>query len=230
MFVFLRRKEYKTMRTLRKVILILFICFSITSLSFTTLAHPGSLDENGGHYNRTTGEYHYHDGDNTGGSSILFEWILPIGFFVCAIVFVIVAWIIGSIQEIKDRKMKFIKEQEELLEYERNRNIYYNMYANKDIRSFCSIPDGTHIDSAGLPSTNDSGEYGLYTIYVRYLDQVTTYHIKKDCCGALLKCSNIVEYPNAKPCQRCSRNHFIDISWYSEYSRIEKIKKEYDIP
>ena len=27
-----------------------------------TLAHPGRTDGNGGHYNRSTGEYHYHHG------------------------------------------------------------------------------------------------------------------------------------------------------------------------
>ena len=42
------------------VTLILALC-----ISFTAYAHPGSLDKNGGHYNRQTGEYHYHDGDHT---------------------------------------------------------------------------------------------------------------------------------------------------------------------
>ncbi len=32
-------------------------------------AHPGSLDEDGGHWNHSTGEYHYHDGKHTTGSS-----------------------------------------------------------------------------------------------------------------------------------------------------------------
>ncbi|MBR0442948.1 MAG: YHYH domain-containing protein [Clostridia bacterium] len=31
-------------------------------------AHPGSLDSNGGHWNHSTGEYHYHDGTATSGS------------------------------------------------------------------------------------------------------------------------------------------------------------------
>lgn len=33
------------------------ILISLTSLAG---AHPGGLDANGGHYNRKTGEYHYH--------------------------------------------------------------------------------------------------------------------------------------------------------------------------
>lgn len=43
-----------------KKIVILFILFiSIVSCSF---AHSGRTDGNGGHYNRSTGEYHYHHG------------------------------------------------------------------------------------------------------------------------------------------------------------------------
>lgn len=44
------------------------MCHSIIFPSISQ-AHPGSLDENGGHYNRKTGEYHYHDGTNTGSGS-----------------------------------------------------------------------------------------------------------------------------------------------------------------
>ena len=36
------------------------ICFSLTNT--IAFAHPGSLDENGGHFDHSTGEYHYHHG------------------------------------------------------------------------------------------------------------------------------------------------------------------------
>lgn len=39
--------------------LLFLFCFSIS-----VVAHPGSLDSNGGHWNHKTGEYHYHNGDN----------------------------------------------------------------------------------------------------------------------------------------------------------------------
>lgn len=41
-----------------------FILFFIFVISFTNIAfaHPGGTDGSGGHYNRTTGEYHYHHG------------------------------------------------------------------------------------------------------------------------------------------------------------------------
>lgn len=34
----------------------------IMFLSFTAYAHPGRTDEDGGHYNRSDGTYHYHHG------------------------------------------------------------------------------------------------------------------------------------------------------------------------
>ncbi len=45
-----------------------FLLFIIISLSFllSAYAHPGRLDSDGGHYNRDTGEYHYHDGSSAG--------------------------------------------------------------------------------------------------------------------------------------------------------------------
>ena len=33
-------------------------------LATTAIAHPGKLDKNGGHYDKETGEYHYHKGPN----------------------------------------------------------------------------------------------------------------------------------------------------------------------
>jgi hypothetical protein len=49
------------------VILSLVICFS-------TFGHSGRTDKNGGHYNRKTGEYHYH---NRSGSGLF--WVIIIG-------------------------------------------------------------------------------------------------------------------------------------------------------
>ena len=46
---------------MRKVILSLVVILSLASMA---LAHPGKLDANGGHYDKETGEYHYHKGPN----------------------------------------------------------------------------------------------------------------------------------------------------------------------
>ena len=50
---------------MKKIYSIFIILLLIFYCGISAYAHPGSLDENGGHYNTDTGEYHYHDGDHT---------------------------------------------------------------------------------------------------------------------------------------------------------------------
>ena len=45
-----------------KRISVLLIAVLLLSLTVPAYAHPGKTDDNGGHYNRSTGEYHYHHG------------------------------------------------------------------------------------------------------------------------------------------------------------------------
>ena len=44
---------------MKKILLLLIVFISIFTLSF---AHSGRTDSNGGHYDSSTGEYHYHHG------------------------------------------------------------------------------------------------------------------------------------------------------------------------
>ena len=54
---------------MKKLICIFFLSIlMLISSSICVFAHPGSLDENGGHMDHKTGEYHYHDGTNQGNS------------------------------------------------------------------------------------------------------------------------------------------------------------------
>lgn len=41
---------------------IIFIVLFACCITVTTYAHSGRTDANGGHYNHSTGEYHYHHG------------------------------------------------------------------------------------------------------------------------------------------------------------------------
>ena len=45
----------------RKFIIATLLVIALASMAF---AHPGKLDANGGHYDKETGEYHYHKGPN----------------------------------------------------------------------------------------------------------------------------------------------------------------------
>ncbi len=48
------------MRRLRFLLALIIVL----AMSLTAFAHPGKLDKNGGHYDKETGEYHYHKGPN----------------------------------------------------------------------------------------------------------------------------------------------------------------------
>lgn len=59
---------------LLKLLVAIVLCLNITLVAF---AHPGRTDSSGGHYNNSTGEYHYHHGEpahqhtDTNGDGIL---------------------------------------------------------------------------------------------------------------------------------------------------------------
>jgi hypothetical protein len=48
---------------MKRIILLVWLAFGL--LPTVCLSHPGRTDANGGHYNRKTGEYHYHNGGGT---------------------------------------------------------------------------------------------------------------------------------------------------------------------
>lgn len=52
------------MNTITKVKFVFLFILCVATLSVN--AHPGRTDSNGGHYDRSTGEYHYHDGKYAG--------------------------------------------------------------------------------------------------------------------------------------------------------------------
>lgn len=47
---------------MKKIICLMFVALIISFSLITTFAHGGRTDDNGGHYVRDTGEYHYHHG------------------------------------------------------------------------------------------------------------------------------------------------------------------------
>ena len=57
MTYYINVKGFDSMRKVLAVMLVLVF-------AATAFAHPGKLDANGGHYDKTTGEYHYHKGPN----------------------------------------------------------------------------------------------------------------------------------------------------------------------
>lgn len=58
---------------MKKILLVL--CFFICG--FNIFGHSGRTDENGGHYNHRTGEYHYHNNGHKGRGG--FFWLVFVG-------------------------------------------------------------------------------------------------------------------------------------------------------
>lgn len=56
----------KNKKILLTITLLFIVCISCV---FTAFAHSGRTDANGGHWNRSTGTYHYHTGENAGKST-----------------------------------------------------------------------------------------------------------------------------------------------------------------
>lgn len=54
----------------KKPLLTIYILFLVGLIGIASVfAHPGSLDANGGHWDRKNGTYHFHEGKNTSGNS-----------------------------------------------------------------------------------------------------------------------------------------------------------------
>ena len=45
---------------MKKLIAVILVCIFTLALASTALAHSGGLDQNGGHWDRSTGTYHKH--------------------------------------------------------------------------------------------------------------------------------------------------------------------------
>lgn len=55
-------RQEKTMSTIKIITTFYIIILSFFTTTIVVYAHPGQTDSNGGHYDRSTGEYHYHHG------------------------------------------------------------------------------------------------------------------------------------------------------------------------
>lgn len=88
---------------MKKVIVFIIITLIVALMSLTGLAHSGGTDSNGGHYDRSTGDYHYHHGhpahDHTiekdGTTKCPYEKKGGIGMLILSIVFAFVTLFLG---------------------------------------------------------------------------------------------------------------------------------------
>lgn len=54
---------------MNRICSIIICLIAVVAFTLSVFAHPGRTDANGGHYDHSTGEYHYHNGSSAGKSS-----------------------------------------------------------------------------------------------------------------------------------------------------------------
>lgn len=227
-----------------KVITCFFIVLlSICSLAVISFAHSGRTDGSGGHYNHSTGEYHYHHGhpahQHIDGEcpyklrqerSKTFTNIV-IFVVIGAVIFIFVKYAINSH---KEKKKKEECERLAALKYNEEKRIAVEKYEGKSIKDFVDIPTGSMIGDDGLPrnigcSSEDRYWGKEYTFYVAY--NGTKYH--KENCRYAKSCYpqnayNIKKRSYISPCYYCMPK-LPELEWVDECHKIQRIQKKFDI-
>lgn len=218
-------------------------------------AHPGRTDANGGHYDSSTGEYHYHHGypahQHTNG-------ICPYDFddqtehrsessesyrrqtiaaseqdetrwYTVILDFSNYFWfIIQSIVVLAAIYwfFYFITYIPRIIQKHKERKKYKFLYSGS-IETLCSIPSDTEIGSDGLPKEKGADGWGKkYTVYRSRTGKV--FH-RAGCNPAANIPVHVFTASSLKPCKKCNPE-LPDKQWFIEYSRIKQIKNKYKIP
>ena len=158
---------------------------------------------------------------NSKQNSNTFDWsifliIIPVGFTVL--------WIKQEKAEKEYQQSLIAKKQ-----YEEEKSKYTQLYSGKDILKVINAPPTAFIDSGGLPHQSVKND----DIFVIYLapKQPRVFHRHKGCGKNLHKDNyiNLRHYNRTiTPCKKCCPT-VPDTSWYYEYLKIKRIKKEYNI-
>ncbi len=206
----------------KKLYYVLFFLIFLTLVFTTASAHSGRTDSNGGHYNHSTGEYHYHHGypehqhtngicpytsdhtkkksEDDSGIGII---VLPClgGIFVIGFA---ISKITNCIQE-KDYSRKQIINN--LLNCEIDTTSIIKPILN-DSAKYCNLLSELQKHKSSLPkgvtiSHNNelhSTPNDIYTVYTTHTGR--TIHKTKGCSGATIAV-NISKVLNKKPCKLC---------------------------
>jgi uncharacterized membrane protein len=211
------------MKNKNTVLSIIFLL--IMSFVNNTQGHSGRTDSSGGHYNRTTGSYHYHSRGLDNHTDRTFFYII-IGIILIPI-------LIFLLDKIKDAKQRKRNEQERKERFDKEKQIYKELYDNKNISEFVKVPDGTIIKEDGLPYDGDISEFCKFgNLYTRYHSSGSkVYHVKFGCSGVTKQVNtHIIKKFRLRPCSRCALyDTYMDTSFVDEYNKLILISKTYGI-
>lgn len=237
--VLIKLKETKAISNHNvKRILYIIICICLIFCTFTTFAHSGRTDSNGGHWDHSKGTYHYHTGEHagrtytnnksssshTGDRFVIFLLVSPFLFTFCSLFYL---WLSESLPK------------NIILNFENNLRNYHNEEENLElcykqlleIKEKATIPNGYTIGTDNLPKEDNSPDWGKsLTVYTAHNGKKL--HIKEDCCKNILYAGHIYNYQNKRYslCKICALNYqFPDLNWYVEYLKIPSKEQECEV-
>lgn len=236
------------------------LCGLVAALVFCLWAeaHPGKTDSRGGHYNRTTGVYHYHHGypehqhtggvcpydfddktgENSGGNGGSGGTGNRVSTTVkksngSALVGLggLALWFSPLIWEFTaDVRDKHRKRREQENAFAKNREEFRLRYEGKSLREAAGVPSDCEMDEHGMPHTAGSAgtKADAFTVYVTQSGSV--YH-RAWCRYA--RTGSPVNLCRAvslgkKPCGRCRPMDSVP-DWVRAYQTLDKLRKRYRV-
>ena len=241
---------------MKKLLLSFFLVFVISAVVF---AHPGRTDKNGGHYNRETGEYHYHHGypahqhtggvcpynfdDQTGISSYPYQ--SEENTAINEKPYVVQS---KTAETKKTSYLPFYKiflclfasviafggscAIKEKIKEQKLRKEFLPLYQGKSMSQLAGVPDWAEVDSMGFPHSKNAKDqaHDFFTVYTSKNGKC--YH--QYFCKTLrspVRSMNICEAKakGLSPCQICKPMQNAP-AWADAYRKIHAIKCRYKIP
>lgn len=113
-------------------------------------------------------------------------------------------------------------------QFEREKAEYTALYGGKSAEEAAGMPDWAEIGPDGLPK--EKGVIGYGEIFTRYVSASgKCYHSRWNCCGAMIGVHvTRAKWNGRRPCSKCG-GALPDLRWYTEYQKIQRIKKKYGI-
>ena len=156
-------------------------------------------------------------------SGFWFLFYLVLGYY---IIYCIIKTFILKIQrkKLENQKNQIAKQQ-----FQKEKNYYTNLYADKDISLIANVPKGVFFDSNNLPHKFSKNETDIYTVYISSSKTPKVYHRKPNC---ILKSKpvnySLIYRTGLQPCKKC-KPITEDLQWYENYVHIIGIKNKYHI-
>ncbi len=233
--------------------IVLLMCF----FHIVSFAHPGSLDSNGGHWNRKSGTYHYHSGVNTRSSSNNLD-VSPTNTPVVTIkptatpaptpsaypkavtkkqpylapLFWLFAFLIFLIFVLLKYIFNTIDEYKRTTEsFETTIKRISFLYKFLKETDLPPVPDMYEIGIDKLPKEKNSNNWGD-TLTLYKTAHGSKLHTKYNCCTATTPtnvCKHItLSYFDSLLCKKCCKNYvYPDVQWYIDIVEYEKYIYEY---